>query len=287
MSADRFERMGSLAEAVARVSACTRDGTAFQLLAGGTDVIVEGHLAAPSKDPRPARLWLDISSVPELARIEDRGDTLRLGGGVTYLTLRGEPWASRVPLLAAMAKDVGAVQIQARGTLAGNVATGSPAADGVCALFALDAVVGLVSAAGERSIPIAEYYEGYKKTKQRPDEVIAWIDVRVPPASARCRWRKVGTRLAQSISKVAIAAVLELEGDEIRRVRFGMASVGPTTAALPGVRAFLEGKALGAVDLAALDRAVDADISPIDDVRSTGEYRRHVARALVRDLIRS
>jgi CO/xanthine dehydrogenase FAD-binding subunit len=286
MSGDRFERMHSLAEAVARASACSRDGVPFQLLAGGTDLLVEGHLAPPSKDPRPSRCWLDVSSVPELARVEDRGDTLRLGGGVTYLTLRKEPLAGRIPLLAAMAKDVGAVQIQARGTLAGNVATGSPAADGVCALFALDAVVGLASTAGERAIPIGEYYEGYKKTKRRADEVIAWIDVRVPAAGARWRWRKVGTRLAQAISKVALASVIELDGDEIRRARFGMGSVGPTTTALPSVRALVEGRRRAELDLDAVERAVDADVSPIDDVRSTAEYRRHVARAVVREWLR-
>lgn len=287
MNGDRFERVRSLDEAVARVAVLSKEGAPFQLLAGGTDLIVEGHLAPPSPTPRPSRLLLDVSSVPELARIDDRGEVIRLGGGVTYLALRRGPVAERIPLLAAMGKDVGAIQIQARGTLAGNVATASPAADGVCALFALDATVGLVSASGERAIPIASFYDGYKKTKRRPDELIAWIDVRVPSPSARWQWRKVGTRLAQAISKVALAAVVEVDGGVVRHARFGMASVGPTTAALPSVRTLLEGKVAASVDAAAIERAVDADISPIDDVRSTGQYRRHVARALVRELVRS
>lgn len=287
MTGDRFERVRSLDEAVARAATLSKEGAPFQLLAGGTDLIVEGHLAPASAAPRASRLLLDVSSVPELARVEDRGEVVRLGGGVTYLALRRGPVAERIPLLAAMGKDVGAIQIQARGTLAGNVATASPAADGVCALFALDATIGLVSASGERAIPIASFYEGYKKTVRRPDEIIAWIDVRVPSPSARWQWRKVGTRLAQAISKVALAAVVEVDSGVVRHARFGMASVGPTTAALPSVRALLEGKVAASVEPAALDQAVDADISPIDDVRSTGHYRRHVARALLRELVRT
>lgn len=284
---DVFERMRSLDETVARLAACAAGQTPFHLLAGGTDLVVESHLAPPSATVRAKRVLLDISSVPELSTIEDRGDMLRLGGGVTYLALRRDPVASRIPLLAAMAKDVGAIQIQARGTLAGNIATASPAADGVCGLFALDAVVGLKSAQGERAIPLVELYEGYKKSKRRPDELIAWVDVRVPSPSAKWVWRKVGTRLAQAISKVALSGVVEIVDGKIARASFGMASVAPTTSALPSVRALLEGNAPGWVDLAAVERAVDADISPIDDVRSTAAYRRHVARAITREFVRS
>lgn len=282
----RFERARSLDEAVSRVGALVKSGEPFHVLAGGTDLVVESHLAPPSPVARPGRTILDISSVPELSKIEDRGDRVRFGGGVTYLTLRREPWASRIPLLARMARDVGAIQIQARGTLAGNIATASPAADGVCGLFPLDALVGLRSASGERSVPLAEYFTGYKKTQRRPDELIAWVDVRVPGKDATWAWRKVGTRLAQAISKVALAAVIEVDKGVIQYARFGMASVAPVTVSLPSVRALLEGKGVD-VDLGALDAAVDKDVAPIDDVRSTGDYRRHVARAVVREVIRS
>ncbi len=282
-----FERARSLADAVARVAELAKSGTPFHVLAGGTDLIVESHLAAPSAVLRPGRTILDVSSVPELARIDDRGDTIRLGGGVTYLTLRREPLASRIPLLAAMSKDVGAVQIQARGTLAGNIATASPAADGVCGLFALDTVVGLIGPRGERTVPLSDFYTAYKKTQRAPEELIAWVDVRVPSPSAKWVWRKVGTRLAQAISKVALAAVVEVHGGVVKSARFGMASVGPVTSPLARVRAAIEGKATSAIDLSEVERAVDADVSPIDDVRSTGDYRRHVARALVRELVRS
>jgi xanthine dehydrogenase small subunit len=282
----RFDRAKSLDDAVSRVASLVASGEPFHVLAGGTDLVVESHLAEATSKERPGRVIVDISSVPELAKIEDRGDRVRFGGGVTYLTLRRDPWASKIPLLAQMAKDVGAIQIQARGTLAGNIATASPAADGVCGLFPLDAVVGLKSAKGERSIPLTEYFTGYKKTQRRPDELIAWVDVRVPKKDSRFVWRKVGTRLAQAISKVALAAVVEIDKGVIQYARFGMASVAPVTVSLSNVQKLLEGQSTK-VDLKALDAAVDKDVAPIDDVRSTGEYRRHVARAVVREFVRS
>jgi CO/xanthine dehydrogenase FAD-binding subunit len=259
------------------------------LLAGGTDLVVEHQiLAARSTLPEP-RLVVDVSNLGELLRFEDRGATVRIGGGVTYLTLRRTPLlAAKLPLLAAMAKDVGAIQIQARGTLAGNLATGSPAADGVAALFALDAVIGLRSVRGERALPIAKLYTGYKKSERKDDEVIAWIDVRVPSPGARWMWRKVGTRLAQSISKVALAAVAEIdEGGMESHARFGMASVAPTTAHLPGVQRALVGQHVSAIDQASVLAALEGDISPIDDIRSTAAYRRHVSRALLRQFLGS
>jgi CO/xanthine dehydrogenase FAD-binding subunit len=279
----RFERAQSLEQACARVAAMVKSNEPFHVLAGGTDLIVESHLAPAAE--RPGRTILDVSSLKELGTVEDRGDRIRFGGGVTYLQLRREPLASRIPLLARMSRDVGAIQIQARGTLAGNIATASPAADGVCGLFPLDAIVGLQSTSGTREVPLVDYFTGYKKTQRRPDELIAWVDVRVPNKNATWCWRKVGTRLAQAISKVALAAVVEIDKGVIQYARFGMASVAPVTVSLPSVRALLEGKSTK-VDLQSLDAAVDKDVAPIDDVRSTGEYRRHVARATVREFVR-
>jgi len=283
----KFERAKSLDDACARVSSFLSSKEPFHVIAGGTDLVVESHLAPPSAEKRPGRTILDISSVAELRSIDDRGDRIRIGGGVTYLALRDEKIASRIPLLAQMAKDVGAIQIQARGTLAGNIATASPAADGVCGLFPLDATVGLKSTRGERIVPLVDYFTGYKKTVREPDELIAWVEVRVPRPHANWVWRKVGTRLAQAISKVALAGVVEVDQGKIEYARFGMASVAPVTVSLPSVRAALEGKRIDAVDLGEIERAVDKDVAPIDDVRSTGEYRRHVARAVVREFAKS
>lgn len=288
LDAIQFERPRDLGEACARVAALVQEKKPFHVLAGGTDLVVESHLGAKAKDAPPGRTVIDVSSLHELATVDDRGARIRLGGGVTYLTLRRHAdLVARIPILGAMAKDVGAIQIQARGTLAGNLATASPAADGVCALMALDATIGLVSASGSRELPLEGFYTGYKKTQRRPDELIAWVEVRVPEPHARWIWRKVGTRLAQAISKVALAGVIETEGKKVTHARFGMASIGPVTSALPSVRAALEGKVVDDAVLAAVEKAVDADVSPIDDVRSTGKYRRHVARAVVREFVRA
>ncbi|GAC1366738.1 MAG: hypothetical protein NVSMB47_18000 [Polyangiales bacterium] len=287
MIGDELVRPRSIEETCALLARRHADGQRTVLLAGGTDLIVEEHLAPPSSSAPAKRLVVDVSSLRELHRIEERGDVIRLGGGVTYLALRTDPRiTTRLPLLTAMAKDVGALQIQARGTLAGNLATASPAADGTCALAALDTVIGLASVRGEREVPLSAFYRGYKQTEREPDELIAWIDVRVPSVGARWAWRKVGTRLAQAISKVALAATVELTDGVVHDVRLGMASVAPTTAFLPKTRASLEGRALGALDVDATLAALGEDIAPIDDVRSTAHYRLHVARALIRELVR-
>jgi CO/xanthine dehydrogenase FAD-binding subunit len=180
-----------------------------------------------------------------------------------------------------MARDVGAVQIQTRGTLAGNIATASPAADGVPLLLALEGVVTLVKEGATRDVPLEDFFAGYRKTVLAPDEIISEIALRVPAGRARVAWRKVGTRLAQAISKVALASAIELDGDVITRARFGIASVAAIPHALRGLRAHLEKKRRSEIVREELDRAIEREITPIDDVRSTGEYRLHVAKALV------
>lgn len=259
------------------------------VLAGGTDWIVDRHLM-PIERATQVDVVVDITRIAgfkEIALKNDGGEErLLFGGGVTYWDLRTNALVTRsIPMLSEMAKDVGAVQIQTRGTLAGNIASASPAADGVAALMALDTRLTLQSANSVRVVPLEGFFTGYRKTLMNPDELIVEIDVRVPRPSAWVRWRKVGTRLAQAISKVALASVVGTTGGTIRYARFGMASVAATTHALPRVRAYLEGRALTAVDHAALDAAVMEDIAPIDDVRSTGEYRLHVAKALVKRAI--
>jgi CO/xanthine dehydrogenase FAD-binding subunit len=186
-----------------------------------------------------------------------------------------------IPMLARMARDVGAVQIQTRGTLAGNLASASPAADGVPALMALEAVVTLTSARGARKVPVEAFFRGYRSTVLEPDELVTEIDLRVPPPGSWVRWQKVGTRLAQAISKVALASAVTVEGGRIVRARFGMASVAPTTSPLAATREAAQGKEVARLDRAALERALEEDIKPIDDVRSTAVYRLHVAKALV------
>ena len=234
---------------------------------------------APARRRRlaPRRAARDLAR-----RRHARRRRLRVGGAVTYLELRKDARvAARCPLLAAMARDVGALQIQARGTLAGNLASGSPAADGVCALAALDATLLLRSVRGARRVPLAGFYTGYRKSVLAPDELIEAIEIALPPAGSPFAWRKVGTRQAQAISKVALAGVAVVENGRCTRLGLGMASVAPTVAFLPATRALGLSRPLAEITAADLERAVLADVAPIDDIRSTAAYRRHVAVALV------
>lgn len=261
-------------------------GIRMAMLAGGTDWIVDRHML-PVEKATPLDQVIDLTAIDALSEValrEIEGERwMSLGGGVTYWALRRDARVvGTIPMLAEMARDVGAVQIQTRGTLGGNIASASPAADGVPALMALGAVVVLASTQGQRRVPLDQFFTAYRKTVLRKDELIAAIDVRIPRPGARVTWRKVGTRLAQAISKVALAAAVEVDKTGVvTRARFGMASVAAVTAPLHGVRKVIEGKLLGSIDRAALDAAIAAEVKPIDDVRSTGEYRLHVAKALV------
>ena len=282
-----FERAESLDAACRTLSHRAGKGDETVLLAGGTDWIVEQHAAAPALGGNPP-LILDVSRIPELRGIRIVSERAVVGAAATYLELRQHPVITRrVPMLTSMARDVGAPQIQARGTLGGNLATASPAADGSAALMALDADVVVASVAGERHVPIAQWFTAYRRTARAADEIIVRIEFALPKSGGHQLWRKVGTRAAQSISKVALAAVGEYERGRCVRVGIGMASVAPVTAALPHVRALAVSPGPLAVPDEDLDAAVRRDISPIDDVRSTAAYRTHVACALVRGFFRT
>jgi xanthine dehydrogenase small subunit len=280
----KLETPRSIEEACTALARARDAGQSATLLAGGTDWIVDRHLADVSK-AKEVHLVLDLGRIEALrvVRPEERDgqSRLRLGAAVTYWTIRKDPRiAKAVPMLAAMAADVGAVQIQTRGTLGGNLATASPAADGVAALMALEAEIEIAGTEGTRTVPIESFFTGYRRTVLGATEMVTAVDVRVPRAEA-ARWQKVGTRRAQAISKVALASVVETDDGVVTRARFGMASVAATTSPLLEVRAALEGRRVAEIARAETDAAVERAIRPIDDVRSTGEYRLHVAKALV------
>lgn len=283
----RFEmtRQGSLDALCAVVAERHEKGLATILYAGGTDWMVEQEMRPPLAQDPP--LVVDIGRMRELRGIALDGDTLRIGAATTYLEMeRSELIQARAPMLVRMAKDVGAVQIQARGTLGGNLATASPAADGVAALAAYDATVVVKSARGERRIAMADLQTGYKQSTRAADEIIVAVELALPPAGSPWYWRKVGARRAQAISKVALAGIAVVDSGKATRLGLGMVSVAPVTARMPATRALALSKPLAQITVEELDRAVDTDVSPIDDVRSTQEYRRHVARTLTRDLLR-
>jgi CO/xanthine dehydrogenase FAD-binding subunit len=246
--------------------AILRDEGPLVPLAGATDLYVSlnfGTLAGTR--------FLDLWPLEPLRRIETRGDVLSLGALVTYTGLtRSRLVKQRLPMLIDAARQVGGAQIQNRGTIGGNIANGSPAGDSLPVFAAADAVIVARNASAERRIPFAEFYTGYRTTVLKPDELI--VAVEVPPVDGRQWFRKVGTRAAQAISKIVMAGV----GGPRPRIAFG--SVAPTVVRVPKTEAALAaGRAIDEVT-----RVLEAEIRPIDDVRSTAEYRMRVASNLVR-----
>ena len=243
-----------------------RDDGPLVPIAGATDLYVSlnfGTLAATR--------FLDLWPLEPLRRIETRGAILSIGALATYTSLtRSRLVKQRLPMLIDAARQIGGLQIQNRGTVGGNIANGSPAGDTLPVLAAVDATVVARSAAGERRIPFAEFYTGYRSTVLGAEELI--VAVEVSPVDGRQWFRKVGTRAAQAISKVVVAAV---RGPT---TRFALGSVAPVVVrALGAEHALAAGQGIDAA-VAALQAA----IAPIDDVRSTGDYRRTVAGNLLR-----
>lgn len=247
----------SLAEALRML----RDDGPLVPMAGCTDLYVGlnfGTLAAT----RFVNLW----GLDALRRIERVHGVLSIGALATYTEIIHSPLVGKhVPMLVAAAREVGGVQIQNRGTIGGNVANASPAGDSLPVLAAADAVVVLASAGGTRRVPFVEFYTGYRRTVARPDEIIAALEI--APIEGRQWFRKVGTRQAQAISKVVMAGVAG------PRPRVALGSVAPTV-----IRASRTEAALAAgVSIEDAQAALRREIAPIDDVRSTKEYRTRVA----------
>jgi CO/xanthine dehydrogenase FAD-binding subunit len=243
-----------------------RDRQPIVPLAGCTDIYVLLNAGTP-----PGSRYLNLWNLDALRGITARHGTVLIGALTTFSEImRSSVVRTHVPMLLAAAREIGAVQIQNRGTLGGNVANGSPAGDSLPVLAAVDAAVLLRSAGGVRRVPFNGFYTGYRKTVMRPDELVAAIEI--PPVPGRQWFRKVGTRAAQAISKVVIAAV------RAPRPRIAFGSVAPTVVRVPRTETVLAGG--GSIDEAVA--TLVTEITPIDDMRSTAEYRRRVACNLLR-----
>jgi CO/xanthine dehydrogenase FAD-binding subunit len=273
----------SLADAYAMLAE-----TPTRPIAGGTDLMVAltGELGEP-----PERV-LDLWRLDELRGIAVDGSAVTLGALTTYTDIRrSAACREHLPALVEAAATIGAAQIQNRGTLGGNIANASPAGDTLPVLLALDASIVCGSGRGERVIPSDSFWTGYRKTALAADELV--VRVRVPLAAGReTRFRKVGTRRAQSISKVVLALSYRDSGRVSGRaapwgdVRLALGSVAATPIRARTAEASLEGQP---PTRETADRAAEtlaAELHPIDDVRSTAEYRRLVAARVLHRLVR-
>jgi CO/xanthine dehydrogenase FAD-binding subunit len=270
-------RPQSLDEAVRHL----QEDPALVPTAGCTDLMVRGPEALHRMDR-----VIDLLGVPELRGIREVDGGLEIGATTSFSEIRSSAAVrAAFPILAAAAALVGGWQIQNRATLGGNMANASPAGDSLPVLLALDAVVVAAGAGGSREIPYADFHTGYRKTALRPGEIVARVRLPYLPEGGFQAFRKVGTREAQSISKVVVALTGRIEDGRIAEPRLAAGSVAATPVRLRAAEEALRGAAPGAAaaDLAA--HAAAREITPIDDVRSTADYRRFALERVVRRLM--
>jgi len=251
--------------------------------AGGTDLMV---LLEAGKLPH--KKFLNIWNLAELRGIQTSADHVTLGALTTYTEVRGhEILAREFPLLCRAAAETGSVATQNRGTLGGNIANASPAADSPPALLVYDAEIEIVSASGVRWIPYQQFHSGYKQMDLQPAELIRRVRVPRNKNAWRQHFRKVGTRRAQAISKVCLAAAARMDPGRIGDVRIVLGSVAPTALRAVRTEEVLRGQRPEPAILRVAQDALAREIAPIDDIRSTLRYRRTVARNLLAEFIES
>lgn len=276
----------SLSEALARLAEPTDpERGPWRPLAGGTDVMVT--MAAGTL---PVGRYVDIWPLAELRGITVTAEAIEIGALTTYTELREHPIiATEFPLLSLAARETGAIAIQNRGTIGGNIANASPAADTPPGLLAYDAELVLQSLSGTRVVPYARFHSKYKQMDRRPDELITKVRLRREPSDAPGQpihyYRKVGTRAAQAISKVCFAGFARFDGQKLVTVRIGLGSVAPIPLRCVRTEAAL---VAGPLDEALIRRAeatLSYEITPIDDVRSNLRYRRTVTLNLLREFL--
>jgi CO/xanthine dehydrogenase FAD-binding subunit len=283
---DRYQLVspGSLQEALDDL----KRHPAARPFAGGTDlmVVLEAGQLPPGR-------YVSLQRWPELVRITPAATGISIGALTTYSEIQASPRIEReYPLLAVAARETGGRATQNRGTIGGNIANASPAADTPPVLLVYDAELEIVSAAGTRRVPYERFHRGYKQTDLAPGEIIARIhlpsrDSWLPASGGRDYYRKVGTRRAQAIAKVCFAGAMRVDGSAIQDVRIALGSVAPTVVRAFATEESLRGRTLDLDTIAAAERTLLSEITPIDDIRSTARYRARVAGNLLREFLQT
>ena len=258
-----------------------RELRVWQPFAGGTDLMV---LLEAGKLPH--KNYLNIWNLGELRGIEVSNEHVTLGALTTYTEIQANPiLREEFPMLCQAASETGGLAIQNRGTLGGNIANASPAADSPPALLAYDAELELISVSGARWVTYQGFHTGYKQMIMRPDELLARI--RLPRASTEVRhyYRKVGTRKAQAISKVCFAATARIDEDTMADVRIVLGSIAPVPLRCVRTEDALRGVKLNRSSIDQAQAALTGEIVPIDDIRSTKDYRLKVSLNLLEDFL--
>jgi CO/xanthine dehydrogenase FAD-binding subunit len=252
-------------------------------IAGGTELMVQygaGRLAG--------RKLVSLWGLPELRRIERGPEGWIIGAGCTYTDLRRDSGiAEEFPLLARSASWTGSIANQNRGTLGGNIVNGSPAADSLPALLAYEAELILVSERGERRVPYVAFHTGYKKSVLAADEIVSGIALRPRFRDYHSYSRKVGTRNAQAIAKLCLAGLAKVEAGRIADVRLAIGSMAVMPLRLRRAEQALLHQAPDAAAVKVAREAMESEVAPIDDIRSSASYRLQVAGNLLQEFIES
>jgi len=249
--------------------------------AGGTELMVQYGSGLLAK-----RRLLSIWNLPELRQIDVSGGEARIGAGCTFSEIRrSQTLAREFPLLGLAASWTGSLANQNRGTIGGNIVNASPAADSSPALLVYDAELRITSAGGARSLAYESFHLGYKRVDLRPDELLLRFELPRGEASALHYARKVGPRNAQAISKVALAAVGRIANGVVEHVRIGAASLGPTPLRCYETERFLLGRQLNTKTVYEAKAVLMSESKPIDDIRSTAEYRTQVGANLLEEFL--
>ena len=240
-----------------------------RIIAGGTDVLVE-----LSRGVRPTATLIDITALPGLRYVREEDGVIHLGALATHNDVVASPLCvERALPLAQACWEVGAPQLRTRGTVAGNLITASPANDTITPLIALGAEVVLTNVAGERVVPLADFYVGVRRTVLRPEDLLREIRFPTMAPNQRGLFLKLGLRRAQAISVIDAALVLTFDGDRVSDARIALGSVAPTIVRAGAAETYLTGQRLDPDVCAEAGRLACDAAAPIDDVRGTATYR--------------
>jgi CO/xanthine dehydrogenase FAD-binding subunit len=248
-------------------------------LAGGTNVLVNMKRA-----PLAADLVVDLTRLEELKPISDKNACIHLGAGVTFARLLDwHPGGAVEGLIRPMCVAFAGPLIRNLATVGGNICDASAAADASPVLLTLDANVELQSAArGSRTLPLAEFFQGVRKTARCEDELLTGISFNKPDDDERCFYYKLGKRKADAISIVSVAMTVKLKGDKVERARIALGAVAPFAMRASEAEKILQGEALNDNSIAAAAIAAANECRPIDDFRASGDYRRRMVEVLVK-----
>ncbi|MBF8438120.1 FAD binding domain-containing protein [Halanaerobiaceae bacterium Z-7014] len=260
-----------------------RYGFQATVIAGGTDIMVDYF-----ERLYEVNSWLDLNKIEELKKIEINDENIIIGATVTHKRIaEHQELQNHLPMLAQASSEVGAWQIQSRGTIGGNIVTSSPAGDTLAPLLAYNAKVVLQSKGDKRIIDIEDFFIGPKENVEESDEILTKIIIPKPSKNTLSRWRKVGKRKALIISSLTMAILIEVDDQGvIKTARACYGAVAPTPIEIRNVGDYLERQKLKNVDPKKVGEIAVSGISPIDDIRGTEQYRRQVTYDLTINAIK-